>query len=175
MKRMLLGLLLLGLVFQPVFSQEKSSNWNFGVSEGFGGVHYFFFPSVDVLYKRHTLRVSPMLAAQSIQYQFAFAHLLTKEEGNLDLVVALSYTRSNDQWQLPFKEDRIWFVPSDRLSLLTGIRYDFGKRLTLGIMLGPAFQKARETGNLAVTEKDDIRLKAGFEANFGVRLFKFSN
>ena len=116
-----------------------------------------------------------MLPAQSVEYQFAFAQLKANEEGNLNLVTALAYTRSNDKWQIPLLGDRIWFIPSDRLNLLTGIRYDFGKRMTLGIMLGAGLQKIRETGNFAVTTPSTLRLKPGFEANIGLRLFKYSN
>lgn len=170
---MALSLLLFLFLFQSAFAQEESRNWNIGISEGFGGVHYFFFPSIDFSYKRHTFRVSPMLPAQSFAYQIEMLHLIEKSTESLDLIASLAYTHSNDLWQIPVgKGERIWFIPTNRLSLLTGIRYDFGKRMTLGIMLGAALQKIRDTGNLAVYERLELQLKPGFEASFGVRLFQ---
>lgn len=150
---------------------DNSKNFNLGISEGFGAAHFFFLPTVDFRFKRHTLRLAPYLAAQSFAYQIQILRLLQNSDGNLDWMAEAAFNHSNDVWQQQILGDRIWFVPVNRLSIISGIRYDFGKRMTIGLSIGGAIQKVRDTGNLAILNRNQIELKPAFEAGIGVLLF----
>lgn len=154
-------------------AQMRPRDLNVGISFGYGGVHSYFMPALDLSFRSIWWRASWTPSVFSAAWYQDFWKLINTETDVMALWLSAGYMRTNDNWvfQPKFIRFRISPNPVDGVKVLFGFRFDFQQRLSVRWGIGVASNYRRDTGNLADSRIGQWRTWPNLELGMGIRLF----